>query len=569
MSASIDIAVKVDNSCQYKNNVADRFKYDQNGYPLEVPIRIAGSDRDVIVSINIRNANIYRPKGRYVVLYDGEGEMRVSGQTILNATPGRFEVDITTDNFSLFLQVIRSKRGNHIRNIRFLIPGTEATYIKEPFYKSFLERASVATVLRFMPAFSTNGSKWTSWDTREQPNRIGSNIWTYEESIDLCNRLCIDYWATVPHAADSAYIATLANLVKERLRPELKVYLEYSNEVWNSSFEQSEWIDNNTPITPTSTNSQLARAQRVAWHFRKVFRIWRRQFGDQANRVIRVAATQGPNNFYSNELLRALGNDGCDAVAANYYINPMRYDTEMRALLPSLSEDVIYQYAERVLRENLAPAWRTLANTSARYGYRLISYEAGQHFWELGLPEDDPLTIRLSQVQSGSRMYNLYQEMFDTLRNQGSTMFNAYNLVGPIRGGRAFGHLQHIDQPISEAPKYQALLDLRSVWNAAGGRTPSCSGTPVDLMPPSSMWLTAETGANAGEINLKWADGSINWKRPYDNEGVVAYDFYADGELLLSFTEVNASNTVLKGLQPGKEYKNCGACARWGRQRIR
>ena len=40
---------------------------------------------------------------------------------------------------------------------------------------------------------------------------------------------------------DADYIESLARLVKERLDPQLKAHVEYSNEMWNWTFDQAEW----------------------------------------------------------------------------------------------------------------------------------------------------------------------------------------------------------------------------------------------------------------------------------------------------------------------------------------
>lgn len=41
-----------------------------------------------------------------------------------------------------------------------------------------------------------------------------------------------DIWINIPHAADDEYVTNLAKLIKDKLDPSLKVYVEYSNEVW-------------------------------------------------------------------------------------------------------------------------------------------------------------------------------------------------------------------------------------------------------------------------------------------------------------------------------------------------
>ena len=60
--------------------------------------------------------------------------------------------------------------------------------------------------------------------------------------IALANASNTDLWINIPGPATDAYVAQLANLIKNGdvvngvayagLNPNLKVYVEYSNEVW-------------------------------------------------------------------------------------------------------------------------------------------------------------------------------------------------------------------------------------------------------------------------------------------------------------------------------------------------
>jgi hypothetical protein len=47
----------------------------------------------------------------------------------------------------------------------------------------------------------------------------------------------------MPHQASDEYVRQFALLVKEKLDPSLKVYIEYSNEVWNGIFAQHRYAE--------------------------------------------------------------------------------------------------------------------------------------------------------------------------------------------------------------------------------------------------------------------------------------------------------------------------------------
>jgi len=52
-----------------------------------------------------------------------------------------------------------------------------------------------------------------------------------EHIVDLCNRLGASPWINVHHLADDAYVRQMATFLKLNLRPDLRIYVEHSNEV--------------------------------------------------------------------------------------------------------------------------------------------------------------------------------------------------------------------------------------------------------------------------------------------------------------------------------------------------
>ena len=81
----------------------------------------------------------------------------------------------------------------------------------------------------------------SSWNSRSTPATFhwgGYNGVPYEAQIQLSNELKEDLWINVPHLADDDYVRNLAQLVQQRLTPGLRVWVEYSNEVWNGTFRR-------------------------------------------------------------------------------------------------------------------------------------------------------------------------------------------------------------------------------------------------------------------------------------------------------------------------------------------
>ncbi len=85
---------------------------------------------------------------------------------------------------------------------------------------------------------NTNTQTDITWNTRVSNDKrtFSINGGSYESIIELSNILGTNAWISIPHKADDNYILNLATLLLENLRPDVKVYVEYSNEVWGVLF---------------------------------------------------------------------------------------------------------------------------------------------------------------------------------------------------------------------------------------------------------------------------------------------------------------------------------------------
>ncbi len=92
--------------------------------------------------------------------------------------------------------------------------------------------------------------------------------------------------------ATNDYIQNLAQLIDQDLNPYLKVYVEYSNETWDSIFTQYNEVlaaaDSNPLVTYRNSNDGLAVAQQTAFKTNAIGDIFKQVFGSQASRVLPV-----------------------------------------------------------------------------------------------------------------------------------------------------------------------------------------------------------------------------------------------------------------------------------------
>jgi hypothetical protein len=106
--------------------------------------------------------------GRYVVLWDGDGSISfpLSNVKVAESAANRIAIDVVDTSGSLWVAIDRTSASNPVRNLRFLWPGTEATYASQPFNPVFLAKIAPFSLLRFMDWGATNVSPIVEWADR-------------------------------------------------------------------------------------------------------------------------------------------------------------------------------------------------------------------------------------------------------------------------------------------------------------------------------------------------------------------------------------------------------------------
>jgi hypothetical protein len=186
------------------------------------------------------------PSGDYTLVYDGAGKIDFWGgaATVISNAPGQMTVRVDADKGKFHLRLRETNPANYVRNIRVFMPGQH----ESQWSPSFLNRWRGVACLRFMDWMETNNSKISHWAERPtlEDATFSDRGVALEWMIELCNRLKCDAWFCMPHLADDDYVRRFASMVKAPLDPKLKVYVEYSNEVWNAQFAQHKAAGNYT-----------------------------------------------------------------------------------------------------------------------------------------------------------------------------------------------------------------------------------------------------------------------------------------------------------------------------------
>lgn len=440
---------------------------DAQGYPLEMPAKLPGFEADQIVKTPIAfDDERSHPAGEYTVEWDGEGTVELFGpdvQSLVSQAAQRrvyFVNPPASQSDQLLLKIVQSKLGNHVRNLRVWLPG--CSNLPHDFNPAFLEKLAPFKAVRTFNWHGTNDSKEEHWQNRMQLGHFAQG-WLertlpWEYSIRLCNLTQKDLWLCVPHAADSLYLASLARLLRDQLDPNLKIIVEYSNEVWSDATEQYHWVDQHAPP------SISLHAKKYAWFAKRAHDIFTEQFAGQTERLVRVVSGQQFNPYVAEISLEGITDFGgnVDALTTTGYFG---LTPASHFALNQLGNAVTVQNVADRARIDIENVWKpaTLAHAllaENTVGGRILFYESGAFV----SPADNATPAARQAIldfQNSLQMGEIYDEWLDFLRDEVKA-----DLVMPLTladdNAAAYGSFGHLNNVFEQPPfpvKYQTLLD--------------------------------------------------------------------------------------------------------------
>lgn len=255
--------------------------------------------------------------GQYVILYDGVGVIAVDldGQmvsTSQTSTGGRDVFNVATPNAArgVRLCITQTDPANHLRNIRVVRAANEALldqgYIFSPTFLGLLKNFRAIRAMQWL-GIDDYPSPTGNWADRSQLSDAGwgsTNGAPLEAVIDLCNAVSADCWINVPDTADDNYITQMATLVHQELGPTQKVYVEFSNEVWNAAYPQFGYAEQQgAALWPSNTNKFKGNRDWYGMRVAQMCDIWASVWGSDFSRVHCVLAAQGANTWTATEPL--------------------------------------------------------------------------------------------------------------------------------------------------------------------------------------------------------------------------------------------------------------------------
>jgi len=405
------------------------------------------------------------PSGEYVVLYEGEGELRPSNNIgrVAKSEPGRMVIKVNSsasgDMFAIDL--ISTNPKNYMRNIRVIAPGFEANYQKNPWHPNFLKRWSGIACVRMMDLMATNNSTIVTWADRPTLQDAGftSKGVPVELLVDLATRLEADAWVCIPHKADDDYVLQLMTYLKANLnKSSLKVWVEYSNELWNSMFEQSRYAGELGQQMKFSDKPWEAAWKYTAHRSIEIFKIIDEVYAGRAG-VVKVLSSHAANAYVSEMVMSFKS-------AAKY--------ADVLAIAPYVSFNVTPDAVDKISNWNLDQLFDYLSKTAIpestkwiqdskkvadKYGLTLVAYESGQHLVGVGGSENnDKLTQLLTKANADKRMGDIYQQNFNAWEKAGGDLMCTYSSMTTWAKWGSWGLLRNNLEDPNESPKFSTVI---------------------------------------------------------------------------------------------------------------
>ncbi|MFM2057523.1 MAG: hypothetical protein RLY71_1908 [Pseudomonadota bacterium] len=517
----------------------DLLNMDENGWVKTLPAPADGITTHVnyttVATLIPSSLSPQWPSGRLTVLYDGEGTLYYSfsnGTLVKNnalSSPGRDVLDISLTagkpaGTAIQLMITATdpkKTGNYLRNIRVLPPGGvcsddatqycrndmagasckptatcedfEQVYQTKPFDPRFLANIKRFDTLRFMGYQNTNDANLeVEWRDRTKPDNYTWQRANYhhnpaENLVAMGNTLHRNVWINIPLKASDDYVTQLASLVHSQLTPDLKVYVEYGNEIWNTAFAGGNWVEAQG-VARWPFAASTAYEKRLQWQgvrTAQVCDIWKSVWGSDAGRLSCVAGVQPGNSWsaslvldcplYVNETGAAPCFSRMNAIAVAPYFGGMigqsnhttdlgKWVLDADGGLNRLFTEIFSggQFTDSPAGGAIASAQRALdlsVTTARDRGLQTVNYEGGQHLVGIGPMVNNPAIVNLfSNANRDSRMGTAYTQYLTMLKGSGVSLFNQWTSVGTYSTFGNWGLLEARDQ--AHSPKYDAMTNF-------------------------------------------------------------------------------------------------------------
>ncbi len=399
-------------------------------------------------------------------------------------------ITITPGNDHLYIAFKKTDGG--VKNVRLLRPGYTLSS-KEAFTHEFLKAIEPFSVIRLMDVLRTNTTDASEWKDRtlpDSPNQSNPHGMAWEYAIQLANETHKDLWINVPVLATDDYVNQLAQLMKDKLDKDRVIYIEYSNEVWNSIFFQygknielaeKEFAAGNTALKEDDkdNNKWYWAWRRTAERSVQIGQIFRSVYGDDAM-MTRIRPLFAAQSAYSFPLKLGLTyienhfgppNKFIYGIAGAPYIGP----DEKVLKQANLTVDQIFKPGfEDALAGWVKSVTMDFQTVAVYYRLHSLCYEGG-----IGIDGDENLKAKLAS-QYDPRIEGVVESYLNQWYGQGGELFMYFNLAGSYSKYGCWGLTDDIHK-LTE-PKMKGAITV-----ATEPTPPLTAGAPVP-----GHWMVAD-----------------------------------------------------------------------------
>jgi hypothetical protein len=466
---------------------------DERGWPT-VDCRYIVDWRPVAEWLNeIDDPEGYRidMSGLYKCSFNGQAtlvnqgnDFSISNQ-VYNAGSNTTTFDITVEDPRsghglMVLEFIDTKRtsesttGSGITNFKMIRPGY-AHDSEQIFTDDFINTLTSAdfTTIRFMDFRHTNNSEpiypaVTEWVHRklitdagqgqiEPIAKLDGAAWEYV--IELGNMVKVDIWINIQLSATTDYVTELANLIKDNLDPDLNVYVESSNEVWNNIFNQYNY--NIAQANDLGIGEHENHARRTV----ELAQIFESVFGSATlnNKVRVVLCSHAPMlKWWVQPMLEYIDRnfgppkDYIYAIARQTYFSTDDRGGTIEQLLDRCHNDIVNQISDASINESGRLQWIEKAAEWELEG-GACSYEGGFHIPSGGSTDNLANQINMHRdARAGIELAYNYDDAFFAIGGNLAVQFtltSGYNRYG------CWGLTDDISNP-DRNYKFQSIRDL-------------------------------------------------------------------------------------------------------------
>jgi len=431
--------------------------------------------------------------GTYNVTWSGSGAPSISG--------GKSSFSVTGTGKGVLKLAHDTPAGgglfnvntNGVGSLNIIAPDAVAG---TPFRKPFLDKVNAVahdSVIRYMDWMQTTHSPVVNWADRNTGiSQIAASGVNYENMVALSNLTNSDAWINIPVKATDDYVKNLAKFLKANLKPGLKVYIEYSNELWNGGDGYSGTYNLQMAKADPQFNGKSDDFGKMAWRaaerLRQSNEIFKTEFGG-STRLRPVIGGLIANQYYGQWQLDWLKSKGVNVKTDNYhlaiapYIPGSEFDLGLTA---TDTQDIIFQKMYAFMNGNVKTWIKQNKAVADAAGIALDSYEADAgSFYAISNPVSKTLLPTFLALQNNPKLGQFYKDFINMwdIETAGG-LFNTFGLASPQDQWGQWGLLNDVNA--TGSPKYDAVLSFVGPVVTAPG--------PVVVPEPATAGLLAAIG---------------------------------------------------------------------------